>query len=83
MHVHSLDYHDIRWTLNTTPGPSQPRTMHISQTNTRMWTDREKSDHAVNKMPLTKSRLGCGLLLSPSLKLRVLLAGERKLSFST
>ena len=31
MHVHSLDYHDIKWTLNSTPEPSQTRTMHIKQ----------------------------------------------------
>ena len=31
-----------------------------------MWTDQEKSCHTVNKVPLTKSRLDCGLLLSPA-----------------
>ena len=77
MHVHSLDYHDIKWTLNSTPGPSQPRIMHVSQKNTGKWTDREKSDHAVIKMLLTKSRLGCGLLLSPAIKLLVIGRGKK------
>ena len=44
-------------TLNSTPGPSQPHTMHIGRENmgiSRMRTDREKSHHTVNKVPLTK-----------------------------
>ena len=32
-----------------------------------MWRDREKSRYTINKVPLTKSRLGCGLLLSPAI----------------
>ena len=31
-----------------------------------MWTDKEKSSYTVNKVPLTKSSLDCGLLLSPA-----------------
>ena len=34
MHVHSRDNRDIRRTLNSTPGPSRPDTMHISRYNT-------------------------------------------------
>ena len=31
-----------------------------------MWTDREKSCYTFNKVPLTKSRLYCRLILSPA-----------------
>ena len=31
-----------------------------------MWTDQEKSCYTVNQVPLTKSRLECGLPLSPT-----------------
>ena len=44
-------------TLNSTPGPSRPHSMHIGRENmgiSRMRTDREKSRHTVNKVPLTK-----------------------------
>ena len=66
--MHSRDNRDITWTLNSTPQPLQPHDV-ISQKYTRistMWTDQEKSCHTVNKMPLTKSRLDCRLLLSPA-----------------
>ena len=42
LHVHLRDYRDIRRTLNSTPGPSRPHSMHIRTQNTdipRMWTD--------------------------------------------
>jgi len=58
--VHSRDYRDIRRTLNSTPGPSRPHTMHITKCNTgiqRIWTDKEKSPYKVNRVPLTKNRL--------------------------
>ena len=61
-----LPWHHM--TLNSTLGPLRPHTMHISQRNTgisTMWTDWEKSCYTFSKVPLTKSRLGCGLLLSP------------------
>ena len=41
LHLLSGDYCHIRRTLNSTPGPSRPYTMHISRYNTgipRMWT---------------------------------------------
>ena len=44
-------------TLNSTPGPSRPHTIHIGRENmgiSRMRTDREKSRYTVNKVPLTK-----------------------------
>ena len=44
-------------TLNSTPGPSRPHTMHIGRENmgiSRMTTDREKSRYKVNKVPLAK-----------------------------
>ena len=43
--------------------------LYISQNNTgisTMWTYQEKSCYTVNKVPLTKSRLDWGLLLSPA-----------------
>ena len=66
MHVHSCHYHD------STPGPSRPHTMYVSWKNTgipRMWTDQEKSRYTTNKVLLTKSRLGCRLLLSPAISI--------------
>ena len=44
-------------TLNSTPGPSRPHTVHIGRENmgiSRMRTDRGKSRYTVNKVPLTK-----------------------------
>ena len=61
LHVHSRDYCDIRRTLNSTPGPSRPNTMHISRHNTsipRIWTDSGKSRYTVHRVALTKNRLG-------------------------
>ena len=57
--------------------------LYISQNNTgisTMWTYQEKSCYTVNKVPLTKSRLDWGLLLSPattdySRSLKIQLAG--------
>ena len=69
----SRDYPDITRTLNSTPGPSRPHIMHISRKNTgtsRMCIDREKSHYTVDKVPLTKSRLGWGLFLSSATKQR-------------
>ena len=55
-----------------TPGPPRPHAMHINPKNlgiSRMWTDWGKSHYTFSKVHLTKSRLGCGLLLSPATKL--------------
>ena len=60
LHVHSHDYRDIKWTLNLTPCPSQPQTMHISRYNMsilRMWTDLGKTSLYSKRVPLTKNRL--------------------------
>ena len=57
LHVHSRDYCDIRRTLNSTPGPSRPNTMHISWHNTsipRIWTDSGKSRYTAGR-----NKLGC------------------------
>ena len=61
-------YRDIRRTLNSTPGPSRPRTMHISWYKTsipKMWTDlgktKEKLRCTVIKYRLHR-RVGCCML---------------------
>ena len=61
-------YRDIRRTLNSTPGPSQPRTRHISWYKTsipKMWTDlgktKEKLRCTVIKYRLHR-RIGCCML---------------------
>ena len=64
LHVLSRDYCDIRQTLNSTPGPSRPHTMHISTTRAfqeggQIW---EKPRYTVNGVPLTKNSLQAPLV---------------------
>ena len=64
LHVLSRDYCDIRQTLNSTPGPSRPHTMHIStkrafQEGGQIW---EKPRYTVNGVPLTKNSLQAPLV---------------------
>ena len=81
LHVLSRDYCDIRRTLNSTPGPSRPHTMHISRYNSRiprMWTDLGKTSlfswytigiiYEVTTIQFIEyrwPRIICTLLLSP------------------
>ena len=71
MHVHSRQKRDITWTLNSTPWPLRPHYDCILVRATRGSQQcghnyQEKSCYTVNKVPLTKSRLDWGLLLSPA-----------------
>ena len=59
LHVLSRDYRDIRPTLNSIPGPSRPRTKHISQYNTGNLKNMNKIKKNLViqlKVPLTKNR---------------------------
>ena len=60
-------------TLNSTPGPLRPHTVHIGRENmgiSRMRTDRGKSRYTVIKCRWPSlSLLGCELLLSPAIKM--------------
>ena len=78
----SKTWHHIDLKLNTM-AIAATLWLYISQNNTgisTMWTYQEKSCYTVNKVPLTKSRLNCELLLSPattdySRSLKIQLAG--------
>ena len=78
----SKTWHHMDLKLNTMAIAATLR-LYISQNNTgisTMWTYQEKSCYTVNKVPLTKSRLNCELLLSPattdySRSLKIQLAG--------
>ena len=65
MCIHVHDYHVIRWTLNSSPGPLQSHTLHISwyyTCITRRWTDLRNTSLYSNKVPLTKINLRAPLV---------------------
>ena len=70
LHLSRTSTHAAIRSVSTGKKADHSHTMHISwKNNGILRTDREISRytvHTVTKVPLTKSRLGCGLLLSPA-----------------